>query len=70
VTPAEIARRLTPAEPVSPAYQFRWRRVLGGQDRHGQPCRVLARGTRNARLVEFRDGWRVITSGNAIRRMP
>lgn len=68
MTPGEIARRLT-AEPVSPAYQFRWRRVLGGQDRHNQPCRVLARGRMNARL-EFRDGWRVITSGNAIRRMP
>lgn len=51
-------------------YVFRWRRVLGGQDRHNQPCRVLARGRMNARLVEFADGWRVITSGNAIRRMP
>lgn len=22
---------------------YRWRRVLGGRDRHGQPCRVVAR---------------------------
>ena len=36
-------------------YVFRWRRVLGGQDRHNQPCRVLVRGARNSRLVEFRD---------------
>lgn len=38
------------------------------EDRRGQPCRVLARGSRNSILVEFRDGHRMITSGWFIRR--
>ena len=47
---------------------FRWRRELGGLDRHGEPCRVLARGRMNSVLVEFADGWRVVTSRWAVRR--
>lgn len=45
-------------------YVFRWNRL----DRKGQTCRVLARGAMNSCLVEFEDGWRMITSRNAIRR--
>jgi len=51
------------------SHTYRWRRVLGGHDRHGQPCRVLARGRMNSICVEFEDGWRAITSRNAVRRM-
>ncbi len=37
-------------------------------DRKGQLCRVLARGAMNSVLVEFTDGFKVITSRFAIRR--
>jgi hypothetical protein len=38
--------------------------------RHGQACRVLARGKLNSILVEFGDGFRVVTSRYAVKRMP
>lgn len=38
-------------------------------DRKGQICRVVARGARNSVLVEFPDGFRVITSRYAVRRI-
>jgi hypothetical protein len=41
--------------------------VLGGV-RKGQPCRVLVRGKMNACAIEFADGFRAITSRNALRR--
>jgi hypothetical protein len=43
-----------------------WRACL--PERKGQPCRVLARGRLNSCLVEFSDGYRVITSRHAVRR--
>ena len=45
-------------------YLFRWDRC----GRKGQRCRVLARGRMNSALVEFDDGWRMVTSRNALRR--
>ena len=39
-------------------------------NRRGQRCRVLARGRMNSALVEFEDGYRVITSRNGLRRAP
>jgi hypothetical protein len=39
-----------------------------GVDRAGQRCRVLARGTRNSALLEFEDGFRVVTSRGGLRR--
>jgi hypothetical protein len=45
-------------------YVYYWHR----QGRKGQLCRVVARGTMNSRLVEFEDGYKMITSGNAIRK--
>ncbi len=36
--------------------------------RKGQPCRVLARGRMNSILVEFEDGFKVITSRYAVRK--
>lgn len=45
-----------------------WRVKL--PERKGEPCRVLARGKMNSVLVEFRDGFKVITSRYAVRRAP
>ncbi len=39
------------------------------QGRKGQECRLIARGKMNSICVEFQDGYRMITSGNAIRRL-
>lgn len=38
--------------------------------RKGQPCRVIARGRMNSILVEFEDGYRVVTSRYAVRKPP
>ena len=48
-------------------YYWFWRKKLG--ERNGEPCRVLARGKMNSILVEFDDGYRVITSRYAVRRV-
>lgn len=45
-------------------YIYFWNRM----GRKGQRCRVLVRGSRNSRLVEFEDGYRAVTSGNALRK--
>jgi hypothetical protein len=45
-------------------YIYRWNR----QGRKGQRCKLLARGKMNSICVEFADGYRMITSGNAIMR--
>jgi hypothetical protein len=48
-------------------YRWHWRARL--PERHGETFRVLARGTLNSCLIEFlSDGWRVVTSRNALRR--
>ncbi len=46
---------------------WRWRARLG--ERHGQRCRIVARGAKNSVLVEFEDGYRVVTSRYAVRRV-
>jgi hypothetical protein len=43
-----------------------WRARLG--ERKGHRCRVVARGRMNSVLVEFVDGYKVITSRYAVRR--
>ena len=43
-----------------------WKKKL--PERKGQPCRVLARGKKNSVLVEFADGFKVITSRFAVRK--
>lgn len=45
-----------------------WRQRL--PERKGSPCRILTTGRMNSILVEFEDGWKVITSRYAVRRMP
>lgn len=44
-----------------------WKKWLG--DRRGQPCRIIARGKLNSALVEFTDGFKVVTSRYAVRRI-
>ncbi|NMO50904.1 hypothetical protein HH310_06820 [Actinoplanes sp. TBRC 11911] len=39
-----------------------------GVDRHSRFCRVLVRGGMNSALVEFDDGYRVVTSRAGLRR--
>lgn len=46
-------------------YVYRWDR----QGRKGQLCELLARGKMNSILVRFADGYTMVTSGNAIRRV-
>lgn len=43
-------------------YIYRWDR----HGRKGQFCRVLARGKMNSCCVEFEDGYKMITSRNAL----
>jgi hypothetical protein len=45
-------------------YVYRWSR----EGRKGQTCRVLVRGKQNSCLVEFADGFRMVTSRNAIKK--
>ena len=47
-------------------YEWYWRKRL--PERKGQPCRVVTRGKMNSISVEFPDGFRVVTSGFAIRK--
>ncbi len=44
-----------------------WRKRL--PERKGQTCRILARGGMNSCLVEFEDGFKVITSRYAVRKV-
>jgi hypothetical protein len=45
-------------------YYYAWNRM----GRKGQFCRVLARGKMNSCLVEFEDGFKAVTSRNALRK--
>jgi hypothetical protein len=45
-----------------------WRVRTRLPERFGQVCRVLVRGSMNSCLVEFLDGYRVVTSRNYVRR--
>lgn len=45
-------------------YIYRWNR----EGRKDQRCRVLVRGKMNSVLVEFDDGFRMVTSRNAVRK--
>lgn len=44
-----------------------WRKWL--PDRRGMPCRILATGSLNSALVEFADGYTVVTVRFAVRRV-
>ena len=45
-------------------YYYAWNRM----ERKGQFLRVLARGKMNSCLIEFEDGYKAITSRNALRK--
>lgn len=47
---------------------WRWRVNLPA--RHGQRCRVVARGAMNSALIEFLDGERHVVSRYAFRKAP
>jgi len=46
-----------------------WRVRARLPERFGQRCRVLAVGRLNSALVEFEDGWRVVTCRYYVRRI-
>lgn len=46
-------------------YVYRWNRM----GRKGQRCRVLARGAMNSCAVIFEDGFRAVTSRNALAKV-
>ena len=50
-------------------YNYSWFWLSRLKERKGQPCKVLARGKMNSILVEFEDGYKVITSRYAVRRL-
>ena len=50
-------------------YPYYWRVNTRLPERKGQPCRVLVRGKKNSCLVEFADGYKVVTSRNYMRRI-
>jgi hypothetical protein len=51
------------------AYPYVWRVRTRLPERFGQACRMLVRArTMNSCLLEFEDGYRVVTSRNYIRR--
>jgi hypothetical protein len=51
------------------AYPYTWFWKSRLPDRKGQQCRVLKRGRMNSILVEFPDGFRVVTSRYAVRKI-
>lgn len=48
-------------------HTWRWRKYLPG--RFGLQCRVVKTGRMNSALVEFEDGYRVITSRYAVKKL-
>jgi hypothetical protein len=48
-------------------HKWYWKAKLGNRKNH--LCRILARGKMNSILVEFEDGYRVITSRYAVREI-
>jgi hypothetical protein len=56
-------------EMTDPAYPYVWRVRTRLPERKGQRCRVLVRSRRmNSALIEFTDGYKVVTSRNYIRK--
>jgi hypothetical protein len=50
------------------SFDYAWRVRTRFPERFGSLCRVLVRGALNSCLVEFEDGFRVVTSRNYVRR--
>lgn len=47
-------------------YRWYWKKYM--PDRFGQHCRILATGKKDSVLLEFEDGWKVITIRYGVRR--
>lgn len=58
------------AEIDDPSYPlvWHWKTKPIGRPCRGERCRIVASGRLNSVLVEFQDGWRVLTSRYAVRR--
>ena len=50
-------------------YPYIWRVSTRHPERKGQRCRVVIRGGMNSALVEFEDGFYIITSRNYLRKV-
>lgn len=48
---------------------YYWRVRTRLPERFGQRCKVLVRGKMNSCLVEFADGYKVVTSRNYVRKI-
>lgn len=60
----------TPGPPeATMIYDRVWRWRVNLPERHGQLCRIVARGKMNSCQIEFEDGERHIVSRNAIRKI-
>lgn len=46
--------------------QYVWRVKTRLPERYMTPCRVIVRGRMNSCLVEFKDGYKVVTSRNYV----
>jgi hypothetical protein len=49
-------------------HRYHWGNTPERARRKGQLCRIISRGARQSILVEFDDGYRMITSMRAVRR--
>jgi len=49
-------------------FPYYWRVKTRLPERYRQPCRVLVRGGMNSALVQFTDGFKVVTSRNYLRK--
>lgn len=56
-------------EPIEKKYNHIWYWTKRLPERKGQKCRVLKRGRMNSVLVEFTDGYKVVASRFAVRRI-
>ena len=50
-------------------FDYIWRVRTRLPERYGQRCKVTVRGGKNNILVEFEDGYQVVTSRNYVRRI-
>lgn len=57
-----------PAKPPSPTFAYVWFWNTKLPERRGQHLRLVCSGRLNSCLVQFVDGWTVITSRNALRK--
>jgi len=50
-------------------YYFSWKNNCKRLTLFNRPCRILAHGKMNSRLIEFENGQQEIISGNALRKV-